>query len=379
MGAIPLAGSVAVQLFRPRAFLGLRPITAAAAAVLAPLISTNFLYGVEYGSFTWAGSGLYPQAVAIHLLLFALGLGYRAVRAGAQLTLAGAVLGLAFLAHFIYGYIGAVSLCLLVAMPDAQVTRLLRFKRLIWVGVTAGALSAFQILPLILDTTINRSRWEPVWKWDSFGPVQVLRWLFTGELLDHGRLPVLTLLAFGGAAWFFYRHYKLRETDPAQVFLLLASACWIAMFCGRPLWGPLLTLLGVSPEMQLHRVIGGVHIFLVLLAAVALTAAGEELLRRKQYAVAALALAALLFPMLRERAQNLTNNAEFGRKNLMANHEALPAIDATMRRAKERGGRVFPGPAAGWGHDFKVGEVPFHALLSKAQILRFPSSITPWL
>src|SRR3712207_8055006 len=35
--------------------LGLAPLTAAAAALLAPLVSTNFLYGVEYGSFTWAG------------------------------------------------------------------------------------------------------------------------------------------------------------------------------------------------------------------------------------------------------------------------------------------------------------------------------------
>src|ERR1039458_2790572 len=33
------------------------------------MVSTNFLYGIEYGSFTWAGSGLFPQAVATHLLL----------------------------------------------------------------------------------------------------------------------------------------------------------------------------------------------------------------------------------------------------------------------------------------------------------------------
>ena len=44
-------------------------LTAAAAALVAPMVSTNFLYGIEYGSFTWAGSGLFPQAVATHLLL----------------------------------------------------------------------------------------------------------------------------------------------------------------------------------------------------------------------------------------------------------------------------------------------------------------------
>src|SRR4051812_26662044 len=36
---------------------------AAAAALLAPMVSTDYLYGMEYGSFAWAGSGLFPQAV----------------------------------------------------------------------------------------------------------------------------------------------------------------------------------------------------------------------------------------------------------------------------------------------------------------------------
>ena len=357
-----------LSFFATARLLGLRPLAAATAALLAPLISTKFLYGLEYGSFIWAGSGLYPQSVATHFLLISIGLGYRALRKGTQLTLAGAFLGFAFLAHFIYGYIGALSLCLLVAVPDARVPRLLRFKRLIWVGATAGALSAFQILPLIVDNTINHSRWEPAWKWDSFGPVQVLQWLFTGELLDHGRPPVLTLLAFGGAAWFFWRRYQGRETDPVHAFVLLASGFWIALFCGRPLWGPLLTIVGVSPNMQLHRVIGGAHVFLVLLIAIALTAAGELLLRRRQYIVAGLALAALLYPTLRERAQDLTNKAEWGRRNLLAFQAAQPSVDDTLRRAKERGGRVFPGLATSWGGQFRVGEVPFHALLSKAQI-----------
>src|SRR5271165_5402443 len=65
--------------------MGFPPLTAAASALLAPLLSTNFLYGVEYGSYTWAGSGLFPQAVASNLLLLTLGFGVRAVRRGEQL------------------------------------------------------------------------------------------------------------------------------------------------------------------------------------------------------------------------------------------------------------------------------------------------------
>jgi hypothetical protein len=357
-----------LSFFAAARMLGMWPVAAAAAAVLAPLVSTNFLYGIEYGSFTWAGSGLFPQAVAVHFLLLALGLGYRAVRTGKRLTLAGAALGLAFLAHFIYGYIGALSLFLLAAIPDEEVARAVRIRRTLSIGAAAGALSAFQLAPLVVDTTINHSRWEFSWKWDSFGPGQVLRWLFTGELLDHGRLPVLTLLALCGAAWYIWRRYRLREADQCQAFVLFAAVLWIAMFCGRPLWGPLLTMVGVSPEMQLHRVIGGAQIFLVLLAAAGITAIGSELVRRGRLGLAALVVLVLLYPMVKERSVNLTNDAQWGRRNLLAYDTAEPSIDATLQRLKERGGRVYPGLAASWGGQFKIGDVPFHAFLSTAQV-----------
>src|ERR1700690_482662 len=58
---------------------------AAAASLLAPLVSTNFLYGVEYGSYLWAGSGLFTQAVATHFLLLAIGFGFAAIRRGPRL------------------------------------------------------------------------------------------------------------------------------------------------------------------------------------------------------------------------------------------------------------------------------------------------------
>ena len=88
----------------------LRPAAAVAAAVLSPLVATNGLYGLEYGSYLWRGSGLFSQAVAMHLLLLALGFGFRAVQGRREPVAAGVLLGLTFLAHFIYGFIGAISL-----------------------------------------------------------------------------------------------------------------------------------------------------------------------------------------------------------------------------------------------------------------------------
>src|SRR5580704_8320644 len=96
--------------------LSLPPLTAAAAAVLSPLISTLALYGIEYGSYVWAGTGLFTQAIACHFTLLTIGFAYRAIRSGRSLALTGFLLGLTFLAHFIYGYIGALTVCLLSVM-----------------------------------------------------------------------------------------------------------------------------------------------------------------------------------------------------------------------------------------------------------------------
>src|SRR5260370_29508424 len=203
-----------LSFFAAARLMGLRPLTAAAAAILAPLVSTNFLYGIEYGISTWAGSGLFPPAVAPHFPLIPLGLAFRSVRRGGHLALTGALLGLTFLAHLLYGYMGALSVCLLAVIPDAGVARGVRIRRVAMIGAVALLLSAFQLVPLLLDgSNINHSRWESVWKWDSFGAGAVLKWLFTGELLDHGRLPVLTLLSLAGAGLFAWNWRQRRPTS----------------------------------------------------------------------------------------------------------------------------------------------------------------------
>ncbi|HXB71736.1 MAG TPA: glycosyltransferase family 39 protein [Candidatus Acidoferrales bacterium] len=358
-----------LSFFAAARLMGLPRLTAAAAAILAPLVSTNFLYGIEYGSYTWAGSGLFPQAVGSHFLLIALGLAFRAIRRGRQLVLTGAVLGLTFLAHLIYGYMGALSVCLLAAMPDADTPRRVRWGRTMVVGAVALLLSAFQLAPLLLDSeTINHSRWESVWKWDSFGAGQVITWLFTGELLDHGRLPVLTVLAFAGAGLWLWSWRQHRPVPAAHAFILLGATFWTLVFFGRDFWGPLLTLMGVSADMQLHRVIGGAQIFLVLLAAIALAAFWHGLSRRWHFAAAALATAVLLAPMVQERAENLAHNATWGAKNLEAYVAEKAALDATIVTAKARGGRAYSGLAAQWGGKFKIGEVPFYAFFSQANV-----------
>jgi len=359
---------VPVTFFATARRMQLPRCVAFAAALLAPLISTNGLYGLEFGSYLWAGNGLFPQSVAAHFLLLTIGLAYQALRNGKRLHPAGICLGMTFLCHFIYGYIGALSVCVMALMPGFGVERGLRIRRTAWIAITAILLAAFQLAPLLLDgKLINHSRWEPAWKWDSFGGGKVLQWLVTGELLDHGRLPVLSLLALLGAL-LVVRDWRAARPEAAPRFVLYGAVLWLLLFFGRPFWGPLLWLFGISPDMQLHRLIGGVHVFLLLLAAIGFGRIWQELAGRKLWLAIPVASILLLSPALQERGQYLENNKIWSRANLAAYEGGRAAIDATIGRLKERGGRVYPGLAATWGSKFKVGDVPLYGFLSDRQV-----------
>jgi uncharacterized membrane protein len=385
-----------LALFPLSAYLACRwlpmpPLTAAAVALLAPLIASPNLYGIEYGSYIWRGNGLYTQLVAMHFFVLAIGAGCRAIRQGRAVWAAGLLLALTFLAHFIYGYMAAATLLLVAALPGEETTARRRFARLVWVAAMSIGLTAFQLLPIITDGPfINRSRWEPLWKWDSFGAKEVLGLTATGDLLDAKRLPVLTLLALIGAiaAWRVLRRDTPRRDDaragkarvPSEhltqerftpLFALSGAALWIFLFCGRDSWGPLYKVLGLSDAAQLHRFIGGAQWFLLLLAGIGLARLWAQPFERKwrwpNIAAVGLTLM-LLWPAVAERRHFLREGEGWGRENLAAYQTHRDSLQQTIAAARALGGRAYPGLAASWGAQFRIGYVPFYAFLSEAHV-----------
>ena len=349
----------------------LPPLTAAAAACLAPLISTPQLYGLEYESYVWAGFGLFPQAVATHFLLLCLGFAFRALRRGGTATLAGAMLGLAFLCQFLYGYMGALSVCLLALLPGAVIPRREGVRRVLWIGTVALLLSGFQLAPLWIDRgLINPTPQDQAWKSDSFGAGQVLEWLVSGQLLDSGRFPILSLLVLAGIIALWMRFFSPRGMEFAGKFALAGAAFWILLFFGRPFWGLALWLLGVTPDLPLHRVLGGAQVFLIVLAAIGLAAIWAELSRRLHLAAAVAATLVLFYPMLRERAQFLDMNATRLQRTVQAMQSDRQSLDALVAAVKERGGRAFAGlaTASSWGPSFRVGAIPMYHVLAAAGV-----------
>jgi hypothetical protein len=339
-----------ITVFFAARMIGLTDGAAAAAAAIAPWVSTNGLYGIEYGSYLWRGSGLYSQLLASHLFLLAIGFAARAFRGERTITAAGAFTGLTFLAHFIYGHMAALTIVVLAVVFRSWI-------RLVWIGAVAFAIAAFQLLPMLRDMPlIARSRWEEAWKWDSFGAARVLGWLFTGELLDHGRLPVITALAATGAAVAFITRDRMTR------LIAICGAFWIVIFFGRPTLGPLLTLLGFTDRVQLHRVIGGAHIFLILLGGVGLAAVA------KKHWIAALIAVIAFVPMFVERREYLRDNKKWGEENFEWLAKDKPSLDAALAKAASLPGRTYAGLGAQWGKTFRVGYVPVYAFISRAHI-----------
>src|SRR5437867_3187824 len=350
-----------------------RPV-AIASAVVSPLIATNGLYGLEYGAYLWRGSGLFTQALAMHVLLLTLGYGFRAMRGLCGPVLVGLLLGFTFLAHFIYGFIGAISLVLLIFIPNT----LPASKRLVRTGIAgfvSFAVAAFQLIPMLLDgSLINHSRWEPQWKWDSFGFSYVFENLVRGNLFDFGRLPALSLLALLGAVICVLRIQRRKpktgvdtETPSATyAFALFGAGLWLLLFCGRPAWGVLFTMLGAG-NVQLHRLIGGLHTFGFLLIGIGLGTVWLWCVNhrfRGRYVLAGVIGLAVLFPVLKERRIFLHENTEWSRINLAALNSQEEHIAAAVSTLQTAPGRTYSGLAATWGNQFRVGSVPFHGILS---------------
>jgi uncharacterized membrane protein len=368
---------ILLALFPMSAYAGcrmmsLRPMTAAAVALLSPLLSAPNLYGLDYGSYIWRGNGLYTQLVAMHLFVLAIGAGCQAIREGRRITMAGVILALTFLAHFIYGYMAAATLVLVAVLPGADAPPRRRFIRLGCVALLSIALTAFQIVPMLGDGPfINRSRWEPSWKWESFGVAEVLSLTAAGDLMDGGRLPILSLFALAGAIAVIRRRREAEDEQFAWLFAISGAVLWIFLFCGRASWGPLFKALGLSEAAQVHRFIGGAQWFLLVLAGIGLTQLWTIPFRRRwpmpAFAAAALTIVLLSIPAA-ERRQFLNEGYVWGRENLAAASNEADAIAQVTAVVKRLGGRSYPGLSANWGAQLRAGYVPLYAFLSKAHV-----------
>ncbi len=327
-----------------------------AAAVLCCLVSGDS-YGIDYGSYVWAGHGLFPQAIATHFLLLAIGLAWRSMHGHPMPNLRipwvaqrkprwiwpALCLVAAGWSNLFFGYIGALVIVLIACL-----TREFRqLAKIAAVGL-AGALPKIVAWTSAGQLTGGREAGARAFMSDSYGAQTVLSNLFTGQIFDAGRWPVITLLVLIGIALYWKKN----------AFIVWGFVLMLALYFGRPFWGDALYLAGVLPGFQLHRTIGPLQMFGVLLAAGAL----DGLYSKIPGPYGVLALGLILSPAIQERRAYLAQNAQWRQETKEAFRQDGPDLEKALTLAQVRGGRAYAGLPATWGGAFKIGGVPVYSL-----------------
>src|SRR5438132_1222533 len=304
-----------LSIYLSARWFGFDRLPSAMAAVVASLLATDGLYGLDLVSYVWRGYGLYTQLWGMVLLPLALGQGYGVLKYGRGYFWAVVLLAATLLSHLVFGYIALASLCFFVLMGAAVRTPSKsgwselwhRARRLAVLLLPLGLTLSYFLVPFLADAQyMNRGVWERPEKYDSYGHEWVLGQLISGNLFDFGRFPSLTLLAGVGLAVCFWRWRDERFRVP-----IVLSICWLLLYFGRPTWWILLNLLPMSQELHLHRLIAGVHlggIFLMGLGLDMLWQLARSRPHARYWVASALLIALLLFPVYRERMAFLDDN-----------------------------------------------------------------------
>lgn len=358
--------------------------TAAAAALVSPLLVSAAGYGYEQGTYTWRGYGVWSQLWGMWLLPLAWGLSWRAVKGVGSYALAALAVALTVAVHFVTGYLALLSIGIWALVSPREFLR--RLRRVLVVGVGAILVGSWVILPLIQDSAYasNTEFERGTYFYDSFGAAKILGWLFTGEVFDHGRFPVVTLLVAVGVAVCIVR---FRRDEKARA-LLGVWALSLLLWFGRPTLGPFLKLLPGSDDLPLHRYIMGVQLGGILLAGVGAAWLGQYLvgttrryLSRRVWrylppvkpAVAGALITvvgiAALYPAWSQIAGIDQQGTTWIAQQVAADSTDGADFAALVGRIPALGpGRVYAGSSSNWGRQYLIGAVPAYAELQNSDV-----------
>ena len=362
--AVRWAGYLLFALFPLSVYAGSRLLgwsswVAGGAALVTPLLVSVTGYGYESFSYTWLGNGLWSQEWGMFLLPLAWGLSWRAVNGQGRGRYASAalVLGLTVAMHFITGYFALLSLGVFVIVVWRGWASRIGRAAVVFGG--AALIASWVVVPLLSGGAyFNLSEFNQNTFWlNSWGAPQVFGWLFTGQIFDAGRFPIVSLLVALGAIVCACRFRR----DARSRTLLGLMALSLLLFCGRPTFGFILNLLPGSSDLLLHRYIMGVQLTGLLLAGVGLAWAGEtarSLARnweprvRLVPVIAGLMSAAVLItlPAWLDRAAYAASDSASIAVQLESDQTDGAALNVLINDINARGGgRTYAGLPGNWG------------------------------
>jgi hypothetical protein len=360
--------------------------TAASAAAIAPFLVSAAGIGYETKAYVWVGYGVWTQLWASWTLPLAWGFTYRALTSTRRAALPAVFFIMVTVAlHYETGYLAFVPLVLWPFIVPSDLWR--RLGRAVAVGAAALMASAWVIVPLL-----DQSHWaarnqvlEGTGLENGYGAGQMLSWLFTGNLYDAGRFPVVTILVGVGIGVCIWR-WRTLVAGRALVTIWVVT---LLMSFGRTTFGALYDIVPGSSDVFIRRFQMGVQLSGILLAGIGLVFLGRLVLDgvmrlfppesrgwidrpRGRSTVAALCIVALFVVLApawysldiynSHNATNIGLQAEF-------DTQEGPQLDRLLAyvRAHPRG-RVYAGQPTNWGNDFTVGDVPVFKYLESQDI-----------
>lgn len=353
-----------VSIFLAMRRFGFDSLASGFSALVASLLSTNALYGLDYGSYIWRGSGLYTQLWAMFFLPLALAEIYQVITGKNRFFGAVFFSVIVLLSNLFYGYILVLSSIPLVFLRFKKEEIFHRLKRLSLIFLLVGLATSYFWIPFLLDRTyVNRSIWEESFKYDSFGIFKVLGDLVAGRLLDYGRIiPVLTIFFSLSTLLLFLKRSKERYR-----ILLWLTVFWLALYFGRPTWGKFLDILPFSQYLHLHRFIGGFHLAAIMSIGAGVSLVFKWIQKKSSRLVILLAviIVVMLSPAYIERIEFYTKNAQWRLENQNAFSlvkDELLDIGNTLKNLPP--GRIYAGLPSNWGNYpyYRIGSVPLYAI-----------------
>jgi hypothetical protein len=372
--------------------LGWSPWAAGSAALVSPLLVSVTGYGYESFSYTWLGNGIWSQEWGMFLLPLGWGLSWRAINGTGRgrYALAALAVGLTVATHFLTGYFALLSIGVFVIVSWQGLWKRAARGALVFVG--AALVASWVVVPLLTDAAFfNSSEFNQNTFWlNSYGAPQVLGWLFTGQIFDSGRFPIVSLLVALGTAVCLVH---VRRDARARALLGL-MALSLLLFSGRPTFGFVLNLLPGNADLLLHRYLIGIQLAGDMIAGVGLAWAGGFILRLVRTRVPRLPLVPLAaclmiaavsitLPAWFDRAAYAQGNSTNIALQIGSDQTDGAALDVLLNDIKARGdGRTYAGLSSNWGHQYTIGAVPVYEYLTDNQVdevgflLRTPSLVT---
>lgn len=339
--------------------MGFSSVASAIAAAASSLLSANHRYGFEYDSYVWRGFGVFTQLFAMHLSFIALATLHRVANRGTGIVAASFACTALALSHLLYAYMLAITALVLLIVGMTRANLVARVGRFALVGAITAAATSYMWLPFFMQLAyVNVTPYLDPAKYDSFGAGPILTWLVTGDLFDHGRVPVLTLLLATGVV--------CAVVTRARLALLAVGlfSLWLVLYFGRPTLGPLIDLLPLHNGLYLHRLLGGVDIFAILLIGVGgawLVGLSQAWASRGRVVALAGASVLLLVPALGERWSYYAQNADWMRQTAAALDADADARSILAELSRQQRGRVYAGLRANWGQALDFG-IPFNSV-----------------